>query len=277
MRPTLKIAFMGAADNAERLNVELKSNFDQSHTIDMCSYQREIPENGAKKIDGLIIDLDNYQNPSFQQNPFVFIQSLRDKYSGIPIIGLSKQFNPSNTDEPSTKDAVHMFQSGLDDGFDITQGNYQNRILAERFKRCFERYQTTYFSAPDIPSSDIVSENVIITDGIRIDAINKTVEFSGQFLNLSKKQFKALFFLASDPYILKSRNSIMEHIYNNTYVYDRTIDNIIRHIRSKAKKAGFPEMIKTARGRGYYFISDESRREYMATQDPKKAPKPVNQ
>lgn len=73
----------------------------------------------------------------------------------------------------------------------------------------------------------------------------------GEAISLPKKEFELLFFLASKPGKVFSRDTILEKIWGtDVHVVDRTIDVHIRKLREKLGK----NYIKTLKGVGYKFV-----------------------
>ena len=74
---------------------------------------------------------------------------------------------------------------------------------------------------------------------------------SNKNINLPRKEFELLFFLASKPNKVFKREKIMESVWgSDVIVGDRTIDVHIRKLREKIGENYF----KTVKGVGYQFI-----------------------
>ena len=70
-------------------------------------------------------------------------------------------------------------------------------------------------------------------------------------MQLPKKEFELLFFLASKPGKVFSREVLLEKIWgNDVYVVPRTIDVHIRKLREKLGE----QYIQTIKGVGYKFV-----------------------
>ena len=71
-----------------------------------------------------------------------------------------------------------------------------------------------------------------------------------------RKEFKLLYFLASNPGKVMNRETLLKEIWgNDVYVIDRTIDVHIRKVREKLGKHS--EIIETIKGVGYRFKYNE--------------------
>ncbi len=74
----------------------------------------------------------------------------------------------------------------------------------------------------------------------------------GKPMNLPKKEFELLLFMASQPGKVFSRDVLLEHVWGvDVQVVDRTIDVHVRKLREKIGK----KWIKTVQGVGYKFTA----------------------
>ncbi|MFT6865790.1 MAG: two-component system alkaline phosphatase synthesis response regulator PhoP [Cyclobacteriaceae bacterium] len=93
------------------------------------------------------------------------------------------------------------------------------------------------------------SHKVEVTNLI-IDRSSYTVIASDEKINLPKKEFELLYFLASNPGKVFSRDELLQNIWGtDVYVLARTVDVHIRKVREKIGE-GF---ISTVKGVGYKF------------------------
>ena len=92
--------------------------------------------------------------------------------------------------------------------------------------------------------------NLIEVDGLKIDRTSYTVTVNGQEVNLPKKEFELLFYLARNPNKVLTREDLLQHIWGtDVYVVPRTVDVHIRKVREKIGDA----YITTVKGVGYKF------------------------
>ena len=90
----------------------------------------------------------------------------------------------------------------------------------------------------------------IEADGLTIDRTSYTVNVNGKDINLPKKEFELLYFLAKNPNKVLSREDLLAHIWgNDVYVVARTVDVHIRKVREKIGE----DYITTVKGVGYKF------------------------
>ncbi|MDX2284042.1 MAG: response regulator transcription factor [Bacteroidia bacterium] len=75
---------------------------------------------------------------------------------------------------------------------------------------------------------------------------------SGAQLVLPRKEFELLFFLAARPGKVFSREKLLEQVWGDVFVVDRTVDVHIRKLREKLGDG----YIQTVKGVGYKFLSE---------------------
>ncbi len=94
-----------------------------------------------------------------------------------------------------------------------------------------------------------ISEKVTIGN-LKIDKMSYTVFKDDEAINLPKKEFELLFFLAQNPEKVFSRDDLLYNIWgSDVYVLARTVDVHIRKVREKIGD----DYIKTIKGVGYKF------------------------
>jgi len=91
--------------------------------------------------------------------------------------------------------------------------------------------------------------NNIKVGGIEIDKEKHTISCNGEFISLARKEFKLLFYLMTIPAKVFTRQEIINEVWKDAIVGDRTIDVHIRKIREKIGD----NHIKTVKGVGYKF------------------------
>jgi len=91
--------------------------------------------------------------------------------------------------------------------------------------------------------------NSIKVGGIEIDQEKHTISCNGEFISLARKEFKLLFYLMTIPAKVFTRKEIINEVWKDAIVGDRTIDVHIRKIREKIGE----NHIKTVKGVGYKF------------------------
>ncbi|MCI0750513.1 MAG: response regulator transcription factor [Flammeovirgaceae bacterium] len=96
-----------------------------------------------------------------------------------------------------------------------------------------------------------VSPSSTITIGdLVIDRTSYTIKIKDKEINLPKKEFELLYFLAQNPNKVFSREDLLQNIWgSDVYVLARTVDVHIRKVREKIGE----EYISTVKGVGYKF------------------------
>jgi two-component system, OmpR family, alkaline phosphatase synthesis response regulator PhoP len=85
---------------------------------------------------------------------------------------------------------------------------------------------------------------------LTIDRTSYTIKVKNRQINLPKKEFELLHFLAQHPNIVFSREDLLQNIWgSDVYVLARTVDVHIRKVREKIGE----DYITTVKGVGYKF------------------------
>ena len=104
-------------------------------------------------------------------------------------------------------------------------------------------------------SSGQLVERRIDLGGLRIDPARRVVERDGRPVPLTTLEFDLLYFLASRPGRVFSREALMEQVWGSDRVVDdRSIDSLVSRLRRKLERdAARPRYIQTIWGAGYRF------------------------
>ena len=132
-------------------------------------------------------------------------------------------------------------------GFDAGADDYiakpiKPRVLLSRIKAILRRDQA-FKDEQDIlnvKDLEIIRDEYIVRRGEEI-------------FNLPRKEFELLYFLASKPGKVFRREKLLEKIWGDVYVVDRTIDVHIRKLREKIGEG----YIQTVKGVGYKFAKEK--------------------
>ena len=109
-------------------------------------------------------------------------------------------------------------------------------------------------------SSGTVTERVLEIEGLRVDPGRRTVERDGQAVPVTTLEFDLLYFLASHPGRVFSREALMEHVWGSDRVVDdRSIDSLVSRVRRKLEAdPSRPRYLQTVWGAGYRFVESAS-------------------
>jgi DNA-binding response OmpR family regulator len=96
----------------------------------------------------------------------------------------------------------------------------------------------------------------LVFDGLVVDARSRDVELDGRGLQLTAKEFDLLFFLASHPRQVFSRDQLMERVWGYATALDTgTVTVHIQRLRSKIEHdPRRPRHLETVWGVGYRFV-----------------------
>ena len=95
----------------------------------------------------------------------------------------------------------------------------------------------------------VASSNEIVIGDININMQQRSLLYNDKKINLAKKEFNLLYLLMTIPGKVFTREEIINSVWRDTVVGDRTIDVHIRKIREKIGS----NHIKTIKGVGYKF------------------------
>jgi two-component system alkaline phosphatase synthesis response regulator PhoP len=165
------------------------------------------------KMDGVEACRILRANPDLQNTFIVFLTARAEEYSEIA-----------------------AFDVGADD---YILKPIKPRALMSRISALFRRD-----SKKKSPSTQITIGDLII------DRTSYTIKVKGKEINLPKKEFELLFFLAQNPNKVFSRDDLLQNIWgSDVYVLARTVDVHIRKVREKIGE----DYITTVKGVGYKF------------------------
>ena len=156
------------------------------------------------------------------------------KTSNVPIIML--------TAKDETFDKVLGLELGADD---YMVKPFDTKELVARIKAVLRRFQNA-----DAPASKELS-----FPGLTINIGQYTVTYMGKELEMPPKELELLYFLASHPGMVFTREQLLEQVWGYDYFGDsRTVDVHVKRLREKltdGEKMGW--QIKTVWGVGYKF------------------------
>ena len=134
---------------------------------------------------------------------------------------------------------VAAFESGADD---YIVKPIKPRALASRISALFRR---------NLKKEG--DQNVVEVRDLVIDRSSYSLKVGETPLNLPKKEFQLLYFLAQNPNKVFSRDDLLKNIWGtDVYVLARTVDVHIRKLREKLGEG----YITTITGVGYKFVND---------------------
>lgn len=151
------------------------------------------------------------------------------------------------TGRSDTVDRIVGLEIGADDY--VTKPFDQRELLA-RAKNLLRRVRKS--SSP--PEQGQVRKFL----GWTLDLGNRTlIDKSGEFMDLTRAEFKALSLLSSNPGKVLTRDRLLHEIAHRDWdPSDRTVDVVIRRLRQKLNDdSRHPRIIITSHGEGYLFAT----------------------
>ena len=158
--------------------------------------------------------------------------------SSIPIIMLSAK--------GEVFDKVLGLELGADD---YIMKPFDSKELVARVKAVLRRYLA--FPKPEVSAED--RGKCVEYPGITINLTNYSVVVDGQNIDMPPKELELLYFLASSPNQVFTREQLLDQIWGYEYIGDtRTVDVHIKRLREKIKDHS-EWSLSTVWGIGYKF------------------------
>jgi DNA-binding response OmpR family regulator len=96
-----------------------------------------------------------------------------------------------------------------------------------------------------------VTERVLRVGGLAIDPLRRQAELDGRRLDLTRREFDLLAFLAGRPGVVVARKELLAEVWQQSYGDDQTIDVHLSWLRRKlGETAARPRYLHTIRGVG---------------------------
>ena len=144
--------------------------------------------------------------------------------SNVPIIMLSAK--------GEVFDKVLGLELGADD---YIIKPFDSKELVARVKAVLRRTQTQAASLAAALPSENLGEYVEYPD-LLINLTNYSVIYKGQNVDMPPKELELLYFLASSPNQVFTREQLLDHIWGYEYIGDtRTVDVHVKRLREKIK------------------------------------------
>lgn len=166
-------------------------------------------------------------------------QKLREK-KATPVIMITAKGEEANR--------VQGFEVGTDD---YVVKPFSPREVVFRVKAVLRRSSSTAFL-----NTNQGSTNVLVFPHLTIDKDAYEVVADDQPVNLTPKEYELLYYLASSPNKVFSREELLKDVWHYEFFGDlRTVDTHIKRLREKLNKASpkAANMIATVWGVGYKF------------------------
>ena len=167
-------------------------------------------------------------------------REVRSKYQ-TPIIMLSAK--------GEVFDKVLGLELGADD---YMEKPFDTKELVARVKAVLRRYK----AAPQAPSKPSIK--CVEYPDLVVNRTNYSVMYMGKIIDMPPKELELLYFLASSPNHVYTREQLLDQIWGYEYIGDtRTVDVHIKRLREKIKDHN-DWRIATIWGIGYKFEAKSS-------------------
>lgn len=206
--------------------LELELNYE-GYDVDIASNGREGLEKGkSEDVDLIILDL------------------MLPGLSGIEVCRRLRQTSEVPIIMLTAKDDISDKVTGLDIGADdyMTKPFAVEELLA-RIRVLLKRSRN---------NKERVDSQCLEIDKLKLNKSNYKVEFDGENIELTKKEFELLEFMMLNKNIVLTRENILDKVWGYDYFGDTNIiDVYIRYLRSKIDQKYNINLIETVRGVGY--------------------------
>lgn len=156
------------------------------------------------------------------------------KTSNVPIIML--------TAKGETFDKVLSLELGADD---YIVKPFDPKELTARIKAILRRSETKNTTSDD---------KIVKFDKLEVNLVNYELKIDGRVLEIPPKELELLYFLASNPNRVFTREQLLEEVWGFDYFGDsRTVDVHIKRLREKLEGTEANWQLKTVWGVGYKF------------------------
>ena len=128
---------------------------------------------------------------------------------------------------------------------------FDSKELVARVKAVLRRYQLPV----QMPASSVTEQhgNFVEYPDLIVNLTNYSVIYNGHSIELPPKELELLYFLASSPNQVFTREQLLDHIWGYVYIGDtRTVDVHIKRLREKIK-GNDKWALTTVWGIGYKF------------------------
>ena len=205
----------------EELKILLESEGYQIEAL--SSFQQVVQDIIKQEYDLLLLDI-NLPN----ENGFRICKEVK-KHRQTPIIFVTSR----NTEE----DELNSILSG---GDDFVTKPYNKYILLEKIRRALKLNDPTRYK-------ELVVHDVVL------DLPFSTVKYHDQEVELTRNEFRILYYLFLNAGQVLSKEKLIEYLWNDAYYLDEAILLVnINRLRKKLEDIDLKDFVKTKRGVGYF-------------------------
>ena len=130
---------------------------------------------------------------------------------------------------------------------------FDSKELVARVKAVLRRFQNTAVQREEEPETVAKPAKLVEYPDLIINLTNYSVTYRGENIEMPPKELELLYFLASSPNQVFTREQLLDNIWGYEYIGDtRTVDVHIKRLREKVNGNG-NWAIATVWGIGYKF------------------------
>ncbi len=142
----------------------------------------------------------------------------------------------------SESDRVKGLNAGADD---YIVKPFMPRELIARIQAVLRRYQFQAQAGEESRQTDVICGPLTMNEA------SFEAKVDGQPLSLSAKEFKLLLVFAKNPERVYSREMLLNLVWDNAYVDERTVDVHMLRLRKQLQGTRAENLLQTVRGLGY--------------------------
>ncbi len=136
---------------------------------------------------------------------------------------------------------VRLLNAGADD---YLTKPFSVEVLAARMAAVLRRSRVS-------PAGEAPQDSAVEVGGLRVDPLRRRATLDGTELDLTRREFDLLAFLAGRPGVVVARRELLAEVWQQSYGDDQTIDVHLSWLRRKlGETAARPRYLHTLRGVG---------------------------
>lgn len=211
-------------DDKLRNELEIFLNKNGYETVVLKEFSHTVEDALSVKSDLILLDINL---PNFDGQ--YILKEIR-KISNVPIIMI--------TSKDSEIDELMSLNYGADQ---YVTKPFNIQILLAKICGLLKRSQLTTNNQNKVDCKDFI-----------LNISKSTVEKDEQQIELTKNEFKILYYLASKRGQIISREEIMEYLWEDeNFIDDNTLTVNVTRLRNKLEEIKLKELLETRRGQGY--------------------------
>jgi len=219
--------------------------------VNICGMLKLYFENEGYKVKTANDGIEGLNCFKIYEPDLVLLDIMMPKKDGWQVCREIREISPKPVIMITAKGEIFDKVLGLEMGADdYMQKPFDSKELVARVKAVLRRYKPAAASQV----ADVPKERTVEYPGLMVSLSNYSVIYNGSSVDMPPKELELLYFLASSPGQVFTREQLLNQIWGYDYTGDtRTVDVHIKRIREKIKDT--PDWrIDTVWGVGYKFL-----------------------